>query len=236
MKNITSLNQLARILTPAAMVVFLTMEIVNSQHGIGVWVYPVAIAALFTSIGIEAWGMMSGSNVEKAWITNRSKWASGIQLFLYVVVTMWLLRNNATLITLPIVASLVYVSAALYESLNKHEEAMAKETRQSLMIQLRKEEEQAKRDHELKLEKMRLDADVKKEKIHAQATPQLAPQPRKVAVTVDTLTPGQQRVYDAIKSNPGASNSEIGSMLGISRQAVQGHIKAMNGVMHEVKL
>ncbi len=254
--NTTGLNQVARVLTPAAMVIFLTMEIVNSQQGIGGWIYPVAIAALFTSVGIEAWGMMSGANVEKSWLLNRSKLSSGVQLVLYVGVTMWLLKSNQTLIALPIVAALVYVSAALYESLNNHQVRQDTVERQSLAIQIRQQEAQAQRDHEARLKQMELDARakialetkheenetaVKLARIEAKAQratiapatmPQLAPQ----VAPQQELTPSQLRILEAFKENPTASITAVAKQLNVTRQYVSGEVKKMNGVLHEVRL
>lgn len=52
---------------------------------------------------------------------------------------------------------------------------------------------------------------------------------------IEELTPSQLRVYQTVKDNPGVNNAEIGRMLGITRQAVQGHIKAMSGLVSEVR-
>lgn len=252
--NAVGLNQIARILTPAAMVIFLTMEIVDSQQGIGWWIYPVAIAALFTSVGIEAWGMMSGANVEKAWLLNRSKLSSSIQLVLYVGVTMWLLKRNQTLIALPIVAALVYVSAALYDSLNKHQVKQDTDDRQSLVIQLRQQEVAAQREHEARIKQMELDAQakialeikheesataVKLARIEAKVQAATVPQPSPVALVAEPvakLTETQQRILDAFKEKPDATITEIAGQLGVTRQAVSKQVKQMNGVLHEVRI
>lgn len=115
MKRIT---QMARYLTPAAMVVFLTMEIVKSQtDAAGYWIYLIAAAAFATSVGIELWGIAAGKNLELAWQINRSKWITAVQLVLYIGVTMWLMRFNPTLVVLPLVAALVYVATAMTDSL-----------------------------------------------------------------------------------------------------------------------
>jgi hypothetical protein len=52
--------------------------------------------------------------------------------------------------------------------------------------------------------------------------------------TVGDLTPGQRRIYDAMRANPAANYTEIGQQLGISRQAVSKQVKGMNGVMKQL--
>ncbi len=69
-------------------------------------------------------------------------------------------------------------------------------------------------------------------KAGAKAQPaQLAPQVYATPATVADLTEAQRRVYDAIKAQPDATHTQIGELLGISRQAVSGHVSRMNGVM-----
>lgn len=50
------------------------------------------------------------------------------------------------------------------------------------------------------------------------------------------LTPAQQRIFNSYRETPGATQAEIAERLGITKQAVSKHVRAMNGVMHEVRL
>ena len=91
----------------------------------------------------------------------------------------------------------------------------------------------------MELERERMRHDERLARISAKAQPaQVAAQPdatrdklHATPTTVADLTEAQRRVYDAIKAQPGATHTQIGELLGISRQAVSGHVARMNGVM-----
>lgn len=61
-------------------------------------------------------------------------------------------------------------------------------------------------------------------------------QPVNLPSTNSGLTPAQDKILAAFRDNPGASQSEVAEMLGVTRQAVSKQVKQMNGVLHEVRL
>ena len=61
------LPTIGRVFTPAAMLVFLTYEIVGSQEVSGGWVWAVTIGAALTAVGVEAVGIMAGHTLEGYW-------------------------------------------------------------------------------------------------------------------------------------------------------------------------
>lgn len=67
--------------------------------------------------------------------------------------------------------------------------------------------------------------------VAAPVVTQPEPQPAQVDAQLPELTPAQLRVYEAIQAQPTATNAEIAETLGISRQAVSGHVARMNGAV-----
>lgn len=66
--------------------------------------------------------------------------------------------------------------------------------------------------------------------------PQVNRQPDNNLTTYPELTPAQRRIFDAYRETPGATQAEIAERLGVTKQAVSKQLKAMNGVVHEVRL
>lgn len=214
------LSLFARILTPAAMVAFLTIEITKSQTFAAPVIYVIAVAAFFTSIGIEAWGIMAGQNLERAWRVNRNKWATAVQLVLYVGIASYLLRTNPTLVVLPLVAALVYVSAALSDVM---ETAVNEQTRETA-VQQSFDFEQAAADRELE---RRIKLETALAKIAAKSanpTPQKTQTPAPVpqAATLYECACGQ--VYEKAQSY----SAHTRSCATHRRIAANGHVKELH--------
>ena len=127
-----------------------------------------------------------------------------------------------------VLAAFVYVLVALRSEASAEDKQQRQERQADTNWQRR-----------LQLEKERMRHEERLARIAAKPQPaQVAAQPdatgRKLPATpatVDELTDAQRRVYDAIKAQPDASYTEIGELLGISRQAVSGHVARMNGVL-----
>jgi len=159
----TIMSAIARAATPLSMVVFLTMEIVGSQRDrvSGAWVYVVAAAALGTSIGIEVWGIMAGSNLEKSLSSRKNRVATVIQLALYVGLGMWLLRHNSTLVALPVVAALVYVTVATAEGLDRADTDQRDASLRATEAEAATQSAKDQRDHEFRMAQLQAQKDAK---------------------------------------------------------------------------
>lgn len=223
----------ARVLTPLAMVTFLTIEITQSQNLPAPLIYVIAIAAFFTSVGLEAWGVMAGQNLERAWRMNRGKWSTALMLILYASVSVYLLRTNSTLVVLPIVAALVYVSAALSDSL---ETAVSQQDEQTAVQQAFDLEQLAAdraTDRQIKIERAR--AKMQPPRNPATQPSHATGQP--VGPEVGQLPGTRGLVAQAYQRNPGATQQEIADWMlnqhgiTISRQAVSKHKRSLNGVL-----
>lgn len=158
-------STLTRITVPAAMVVFLTIEITQQQQAAGWIVYVIAAAAFLSSIGIELWGITAGENLKKAWANGAGKASTAVQMIAYVAVAGWMLRTNDTLLVLPLVAALAYVASAWADG---YQEAEQKTTERSAWEQGQEEKD---REFQRQLEAKRLEADtaVKLARVEAKA-------------------------------------------------------------------
>lgn len=98
------------------------------------------------------------------------------------------------------------------------------------------ERDAAARQHESALEKIRVDAEVKKERLRQPKTtkPVKIDNRRDNLVnhpsTVDELTDGQRRVYEIMQANPGIKQTEMAEQLNVTRQAIQKHVRVINGL------
>lgn len=147
MKHLTLIGRVA---TPAAMVVFMTYEISRSMAVSGGWLVAIIIGAAATAVGVEVVGILSGHALEGFWRagdTGRGL-VSFVLLLIYTIGAVYILRNNDVIMPVPIIAAVVYIVAALVESLEKrvaHEETAV--NRQEAF-----ELEQATKDKELERE------------------------------------------------------------------------------------
>ena len=212
----------------------------------------VGIAAAFaiavgivSAAGLELVGILSGHNAVRFWESGSKIHAAlcGGILISYVVLGISGLESVLAKGTVMfLVAPLVYLLVGMQGELNRSESRKGTQERQSLAIELRKEEAAAQRQHQLELEKLRLDAEVRKErarqpKVVAPRQPAtIYPQPVNHPSTVDELTPGQLRVYEAMRDNPNLSQADIAKKLEITRQAVGKHVKAINGLASRPQL
>ncbi len=118
MKRLTFIGRIA---TPAAMVVFMTYEISRSMNVTGYWLTAIIIGAAATAVGVEVVGILSGHALEGFWRegdTPRSILALAL-LLIYTVGAVYILRNNTVIMPVPVIAAVVYVVAALVESLER---------------------------------------------------------------------------------------------------------------------
>jgi hypothetical protein len=148
---ITHLPTLGRILTPVAMLVALTYEIVSSQANVaGGWIVAIHIGAAATAVGIEAVGIMAGHVLEGFWrMGDRPRTAVAFGLLLiYTAAGLFILRNNAAMLPIPVIAAVVYLLAGLAESLTESQAHQVQQT----AVQEAFELEQLAKDKELERE------------------------------------------------------------------------------------
>lgn len=151
---INILLHLARLATPTAMIVFLTYEITRSMEVPGGWGWAVAIGAALTAVGIEATGILSGHALEGFARRNDATRAAIAFLLLgiYTAVGLWLFWSNPTIRPIPIVAAVVYLVAALTDSLRVAEEADASQQARAAAV------EEVEAGHRLQIELARVEA------------------------------------------------------------------------------
>jgi hypothetical protein len=163
-----------RIFTPAAMVVFLTYEITRSQPVGGWWQVAVVIGAAATAIGVEVVGILSGHALEVSWRIKdgaRSVLAL-ILLLIYTLAGMWLLRQNATLMPVPVIAAIVYLAAALVEGLETavRQRSDHTETQQVGERSQAEQDRQAERERQAAEDQRRHEENLRRMELQAQAT------------------------------------------------------------------
>lgn len=133
---------------------------------------------LLSAIGLEIIGILAGHLAMEFWRSgNMSRaYLSGVVMLVYVAIGFWELRGTIGAVMF-IIAPLVYVLVALQDvaTLERRDATIA--AKRSDVIGYRERKEQADREQQLKLEKLRLDADVKRAKVAAQvpALPMVAP-------------------------------------------------------------
>ena len=150
---------IGRVATPAAMVVFLAHEISSSQAVTGGWQTAVILGAIATAVGIEIVGILSGHALEGFWRVGDTTRAAVafLLLIVYTAAGIVILRNNPTLLPIPIIAAVLYIVAALVDGLetavsrqSSHDTAQDAFEREQdakdreLARQLKKEEQAAK--------------------------------------------------------------------------------------------
>jgi DNA-binding CsgD family transcriptional regulator len=225
------------------MVVFLTYEITTSAAVAPGWQAAVLFGAACTAVGIEIVGILAGHSLEGYWRigdTVRALLAFAL-LALYVMMTVYMLRHNPTLLPVPVIAAILYLVAALADGLHTATDSATDEATHRRQVADEQRRAAMELDAELRREAQRQRHEVALLKAQLQAQPSTQPsatpaQPAQVAPQPQQFTPAQLRVLDAIKRNPGATDTQLGEQLGISRQAVAKHKTALNGAAKEVTI
>ncbi|HIP70086.1 MAG TPA: hypothetical protein EYH05_01665 [Anaerolineae bacterium] len=166
------LSLIGRIFTPLAMVVFLTLEISQSIQADDTWRVAVVIGAAATAVGIEVTGMLAGHGLEGYWRA-KDKYRAALSLFLLMIYSgaaMYMLRHNTILLPLPSIAAIVYLAAALTESLEEQKEASASETN----WQRQQQAAATERQHQLELARLQADSQLKQIQSQQRAKVKLA--------------------------------------------------------------
>jgi Skp family chaperone for outer membrane proteins len=167
-----SLSNIARFITPVAMVVFLAYEIQNSMQIDGYfWKIAVIIGAVATAIGIEFVGIVSGDSLEGFLNIENNNRAivSGIALLIYVGVSMYILRHNEALFPVPIIAAILYVVSAMKESLHTYKAAKQKDKELETQFDIEQRTLNAQLGRELKAKELELKHTEKLARIEAKS-------------------------------------------------------------------
>lgn len=146
------LTHIARLTTPAAMVVFLTYELSRSLSVTGLWYAALLLGSAATAVGIEIVGILAGHTLEGYWRLGDA-WRSFLAFALlvaYTIAAVYVLRGTAVLTAVPIVAAIVYILAALADGLHAAEGRQEQETAAALDYDL--EHRRAEDDHRRKME------------------------------------------------------------------------------------
>lgn len=141
----------ARILTPLAMVVFLSYELSQSLAVTGLWYVALLIGSVCTAVGIEIVGILAGHTLEGYWrIGDAWRGLLSFALLLAYTVTAVYILAGTSLIIVPIIAAIVYILASLTDGLetavNRQEVATA--VRQTFDL----EQEARENDHRREME------------------------------------------------------------------------------------
>lgn len=148
----TALPLIGRVFTPMAMVVFLTYEIVQSQAVDGWWATAVLLGAACTAVGVEVVGILSGHALERFWRvgdTNRAI-VSFVLLAVYTVAGIVILQGTV-LVVIPVIAAVLYLTAALVEGVEWQMAQVAEET--AVVAQFNLEQAKLDADHKRQLER-----------------------------------------------------------------------------------
>lgn len=222
MKGYSYLSTLAILTVPLAPVFFFGWQVHTEVLTTSQSLWLSVPVGLLSAIGLEVIGILAGHLAMEFWRSGNMQRAylSGVVMAVYVVIGFWELRGTIGAVMF-IIAPLVYVLVALQDvaTLERHDATIA--AKRSDVIGYRERKEQADRDQQLKLEKLRLDADVKKEKIHA---PVSLPVSRKPEETIEPKKETMERVW-----KPGMKPTELAALAGVSKGYASKYIN--NGAM-----
>lgn len=204
---IKHLSLLGRITTPAAMVVFMAYEINRSMVVEGYWNIFVLLGAVLTAVGVEIVGILSGSTLEGFWRQGNAQ-KSLLSLFLLIVYTgaaVFILRGNSTLWPVPIVAAVVYLVSALADGRELEERKQERSERDDVAWERRRVIERERMEHEARLRKDELAAQVKIEQVRAkvkisQTAPQIIADNRRESQSAALYECACGQVYDKPQS------------------------------------
>lgn len=172
------LSLLARIITPAAMVVFLSHELSRSLDVRDWWYAALLVGSVLTAVGIEIVGILAGHALEGFWRLG-DMWRSLLSfslLLIYSVTAVAILRGNPVLVFVPIVAAIVYILAALTDGLETAVSQQQDETAAQLNydIERQRADDQHRRDMESKQQDIAAQNTLQIQLAHEQAQANIA--------------------------------------------------------------
>jgi hypothetical protein len=196
---ITHLPTLGRVLTPVAMLVTLTREIVESQAaGAGPgWLIAIHIGALATVIGIESVGILAGHTFEGYWrLGDKPRAAIAFTLLgIYTAVGIAILWHNPAMLPIPIIASVVYLVSGLAESLDATQTQRARASASQSAFELDEEKKDRELARQLQIKKADAAAAAKLARIRVKAAAQNS-QPAPQTFAAPPQTPQSAKFYE----------------------------------------
>lgn len=201
------LSVIALIFTPLSMGLGIAYDVfmAESVNMPGLMAFVVAASVV---ISLESVGILAGK-ITADFIKAKDKqvYFTGAVLLAYGIIGFVKLYDSP-LWFVPLVAIMVDLLVGMYAT--SEEGKQAKE-------QQRQERRQDRRQ-------------LQQEKRATKKQPQTQPE-RNQSATVDGLTSGQLKVYNAWNDNPGATQQQIAEALGVSRQYVSKTTKQLNGLV-----
>lgn len=223
MKNpYTILGWLAIVAVPISPVFFFGWKVHTEVFATSQSLWLSAPVGLLSAIGLEIIGILAGHLAMEFWRSgnmSRAYVAAGI-MGVYVIIGVWELWGTVGAVMF-IIAPLVYVLVALRQVADQEATEHARNEKRSIVIDYRAKEAAAQRDHEARLRKMELDAEVKKEKIHAPVSLMVS---RKPEETAEPKKETMERVW-----KPGMKPTELATLAGVSKGYASKYIN--NGAM-----
>ena len=177
---------------------------------------------LVSAIGLEIVGILAGHLAMEFWRAgrmNRAYLAGGI-MAIYVLIGVIELWGTIGVVMF-LIAPLVYVLVALNQVAEYEQREGERDKKRSQVIDYRQHEAEAQRQHEARLRKMELDAEVKKEKIHAPVSLIVSRKPEE--------TEGNKKETMKQLWQPGMKPTELARLAGVSKGYASKYIS--NGAM-----
>lgn len=218
----TLLGWIATIAVPISPVFFFGWEVYKQVLTRSSYWLLAGGVGLVSAIGLEIVGILAGHLTMEFWRAgkmNRAYLAGGI-MAIYVLIGVIELWGNIGAIMF-LIAPLVYVLVALNQVAEYEQRETATDKKRSMVIDHRQHEAEAQRQHEARLRKMELDAEVKKEKIHAPVSLSVS---RKPEETTEPKKETMERLW-----KPGMKPTELAILAGVSKGYASKYIN--NGAM-----
>ena len=207
---------------PLAPVFFSAWDVYKEVLGRANYWLLAAGVGLVSAIGLELVGVLAGHLAMEFWRTGNTQRAilSGGIMGVYVLIGVVQLWGTIGMVMF-IIAPLVYVLVALRQVAEQEATEQARHEKRSVVVDYRMKEAAAQREHEARLRKMELDAEVKKEKIHAPVSLVVS---RKPEETEEPKKEIMGRLWQ-----PGMKPTELAKLAGVSKGYASKYIS--NGAM-----
>lgn len=223
------LSMVARIATPAAMVVFLSYELSRSLAVSGGWYVALLIGSVATAVGIEIVGILAGHTLEGYWRLGDSGRGllSFALLMVYTLAAVYVLRGNSVLAAVPVVAAIVYILAALSDGLT----TAVKQVDEKAAVQqdYALENQRAEDEHRRRMEtaQLKLRHEERLARIQTVAPPVVSQETKEE--TEETARQRMERLW-----KPGMKPTELATLAAVSKGYASKYIN--NGALKHYQL
>lgn len=216
-----------------------------------------AIVGGVAALGLESAGILAAHYAVRYYVRRDGRWlvaAVGTVIYLVIGITViWFLEaatNDAkwTATAMFLIAGVVYVLVGLaeserIESAEEEQAAVVQQAQEADALAWQREQDEKERDwqrrqqeaadartHEERLRKLELDAQVRVARASAKATKvESAAETRPKVSEGAELSGKALEIFQLLSQKPGASNTEIGEIAGVSRQYVGQVRRSLNG-------